>query len=162
MIFKIKKGNHYSNGYLYKFFNFFHSSDKMSHYCTFTDSTIYNDETKHKFDVNKLFGFSIGQHHVNSYRFGWNVLDNNIHIYAYSYVNTKRIIDEICVVETNKPYKFIIKLKDGKAIFTVLDKDYVLKQVIQPILKNKYLGYRLWPYFGGNNTAPKDIFIEII
>lgn len=162
MIFKIKKGRHYSNGFIHKLMNFFHNNDRMSYFCTFNDSAIYTDTTQDKYDVNKLFGFSIGQHHINSYRFGWNVLDNQIHIYAYSYINAKRVIQEICVIEKDKTYKFIIKVKDGKAVFTVIDGNYNLKQAIQPALKNRHFGYQLWPYFGGNKTAPKDIFIELI
>ena len=45
MIFKIKKGRHYCNGFLYKLFSFFHNTDRMSYYCRFTDSTIYTDDT---------------------------------------------------------------------------------------------------------------------
>jgi len=88
-------------------------------------------------------------------------LDGKIHIYAYSYANTKRIIQDICVVEKDKEYKFIIKIKSGRAIFTVIDREYNLKQAIQPAPRNRLFGYHLWPYFGGNKTAPKDIFIEL-
>ncbi len=161
MIFKIKKDHHYSNQFIHKLINFFHNSDRMSYYCTFTDS-LYTDTTVDRFDVNKLFGFSIGMHHVNSYRFGWNVLDDKIHIYAYSYVNKQRLIDEICVVEKDKEYKFIIKINKGKTYFSVIDEEYNIKQAVQSASLTNFFGYRLWAYFGGNKTAPKDIFIELI
>lgn len=160
MIFKIKKNKHYSNKFIYKLINFFHDTNKMTFYCEFDDSALYNDTSEDRFDVNKLFGFSLGLHHVNSYRFGWNVLDGKIHIYAYSYINSKRVIDEICVIENNKKYKFIINIKNGKAIFTIVDDNYNLKQVIQLAPSKKIFGYHLWPYFGGNKTAPNDIFIK--
>jgi|ERR1035437_1302435 hypothetical protein len=161
MIFKIKKGRHFSNQLIHKLVSSFHNSDRLSYYCIFTD-TLYTDTTVDRFDVNKLFGFSIGMHHVNSYRFGWNVLDDKIHIYAYSYINSQCVIDEICIIEKDKEYKFIIKINNGKAFFSVIDEEYCIKQVIQSAPLNKFIGYHLWPYFGGNKTPPKDIFIELI
>lgn len=162
MIFKIKKGRHYCNKFLHKLFNSYHNSDRLSYFCIFKDSAVYTDTTSHKLDINKLFGFSIGMHHTNSYRFGWNVQEGKIHIYAYSYVNSKRISQEICLVDKDKEYNFIIKVKDGRAVFSVIDEESNIKQVIQPAPLNRFIGYHLWPYFGGTKTAPQDIFIELI
>ena len=161
MIFSIKKGRHYSDGFLYKIINLFHDSDNMTHFVTFNETAIYTDETLDKFDVNKLFGFSIGLHHRNSYRFGWNSYDGKIHIYAYSYINGKRTIDEICVVEQDLEYKLMIRIKNGKVIFSVIDNEYNIKQAVQFSSNKRLLGYCLWPYFGGNKTASKNINIEI-
>lgn len=160
MIFKIRKNNHYSGGFIHKLFHAFHDSNKASHYTTFDNSTLYVDDTVDKFDVNKLFGFSIGLHHYTSYRFGWNCIDNEIHIYAYSYVKGKRLIDEICVIDNNVEYKFIILIKNGRAVFTVISPELAIKQAIHPAPSSRMFGYSLWPYFGGNKVAPHDINIE--
>ena len=99
MIFTIYKGFHFCNKALYKLINLVNDSKRMSYYVTFNETALYVDDTIDKFDVNKLFGFSIGLHHHNSYRFGWNCLDNKIHIYAYSYINSERVMSEICVIK---------------------------------------------------------------
>lgn len=162
MIFKIKKGHHYSNGLVYKLFNFFHTSDRMAYVIVFNETNKYIDESIDRFDVNKLIGYSKGYHHQDSYRFGWNCIENKIHIYAYSYIDGIRVIDEICEVETDKYYTFLIRTKNGKVIYTVTDSEYNMKQVVQKITTKKVLGYNLWPYFGGNKTAPKNISIELV
>ena len=161
MIFKIKKGNHYSNRFLFKILNLFNGNPRMSNYVIFDDTAIYVDETIDKFDVNKLFGFSIGFHHNNSYRFGWNSFDGKIHIYAYAYVNKKRIIDEICVIESNKEYVLTINLKSDKCLFSVIDENDNIKQMVIDSPHKNIIGYKLWPYFGGNKTAPKKISINL-
>ena len=161
MIFSIKKGHHYSNGFLYKLINLLNTSKTAYFYVTFNESVIYEDKTPDRFDVNKLFGFSSGFHHKDSNRFGWNCLDGQIHIYAYSYVNGVRIIDEICVVDINRKYRFLIETKFSNVIFTVIDDKNNLKEVTQIISGKKIFGYNLWPYFGGNKTAPKNMHIEL-
>ena len=161
MIFTIKKGRHYSNGLLYKIFSFINYNSKMSYNVKFNKTDIYVDNTPDKFDVNKLFGFSLGLHHRNSHRFGWNCLDGKVYLYSYSYVNGKRIINEICSVNLDEEYKCIIKVKDKKCIFSVISPRYEIKQKIIDIPNRLILGYVLWPYFGGNKTAPQNISIEL-
>ena len=160
MIFHIKKGHHYSDSFIYKFFHLFNDRSRMSRRIIFNDTDIYVDTTPDKFDINKLFGFSVGWHHTNSYRFGWNCFDGKIHIYAYGYVNKQRVIEEICTIETNLLYRFTINLKTDTCIFSVIDQnDKISQKIIKAPHKNS-LGYKLWPYFGGNKTAPKDISLE--
>jgi hypothetical protein len=133
----------------------------MAYFVEFNETDLYVDETVDRFDVNKLFGFSNGMHHNNSYRFGWNCLDNVIHIYAYTYVNKVRVITEIGTVKLNEHYKFIINIKKGKCVYTVIDSDYNIQQNILQVPNKKIRGYSLWPYFGGNKTAPKEIQFDM-
>lgn len=162
MIFTIEKDRHYSDGFIYKLLNMFHDSNRMAYLVKFDSSTLYLDETVDRFDVNKLFGFSIGLHHNNSYRFGWNCLDNKIHIYAYSYIKGVRVINEICVIENDKEYRFIIRINGNKVLFSVISEDYNINQVTQSAPTNKFFGYCLWPYFGGNKAAPHKISIDLV
>ena len=161
MIFNIKKGRHYSGSFFYKILHLLNFKSRMSYYIYFDDSCLYNDETSHKYDVNKLFGFSIWYHHENSYRIGWNSLNNKINLYAYSYINGERIIQNLCVVETNQEYKCIININNSKVIFTVIDSESNINQVIQPITPKKVIGYKLWPYFGGTQIASHNMVIEL-
>lgn len=162
MIFKIKKGHHYSNNFIFKLVNLFHTSDRMAYTILFNETNKYIDETVDKFDVNKLIGYSKGLHHKNSYRFGWNCLNDKIHIYGYSYINGVRVIDEICEVDIDKEYTLLIRTKNGKVIYTVIDSEYQMKQAVQKITTKKIFGYNLWPYFGGNKTSPKNMLIELV
>ncbi len=161
MVFSIKKGNHFSNRFIHKILSFFNINRKMIYMIKFDESALYSDDTLDRYDVNKLFGFSIGMHHNNSYRFGWNCLNNEIHIYAYLYVEGKRIINEIGVIKINETHKFIIYLNGSKCIFSVTDSKLNLKQVIFNVKNKKVFGYNLWPYFGGNKTATQNINIEM-
>ncbi len=75
----------------------------------FEQSAIYqfNDEDQH--DVNKLFGFSVGWHHKNSYRFGWRPSADltKIEIVAYEYRNGVRVPTmPICEIEPFHWYSF--------------------------------------------------------
>jgi hypothetical protein len=134
----------------------------MEYYVTFNHDCIYIDNTVDMFDVNKLFGFSIGLHHDDSHRFGWNVVDGSIQIYAYSYVDKKRVIKEMCGIEPSKEYKFNIVRKNSKVMFNVFDTDgLIISQVTIPINTKKILGYKLWPYFGGNKLAPHTMHITL-
>jgi hypothetical protein len=165
MMFTIYKGFHYCNKSLYKLFNLFNDKKRMSYYVTFNETALYVDDTLDRFDVNKLFGFSLGMHHKNSYRFGWNCLDGKIHIYAYAYVNGERIITEICKIKINEEHRFTIFMNNtGKCVFTVIDSSDNIHQaiVMGHKHKEKLFGYKLWPYFGGNKPAPQKIEIDLI
>lgn len=165
MMFTIYKGFHFCNKALYKLFNLFNNKKRMSYYVTFNETALYVDNSVDRFDVNKLFGFSLGMHHKNSYRFGWNCIDGKVHIYAYAYINSGRIITEICVININEEHRFTIFISNnGKCIFTVIDSLDKINQaiVMVPKSKQKLFGYKLWPYFGGNKTAPQKIEIKLI
>lgn len=161
MIFKINYDSHYSNSFIYKLFHLLNFKNRMEYFVKFDRDALYTDTTSHKFDVNKLFGFSIGYHHNNSHRFGWNVIDGQIHIQAYSYIDKKRVIEDVCIIEPDKEYKFIISLKGSKAIFTIIDGNYEIKQIVIPTTPKKVWGYKLWPYFGGTKVAPQTIHISL-
>lgn len=171
MIFKIKSGNHYSNGFIYKIFHMLNFSNDMEYYVTFDKDSTYVDTTDHKFDVNKLFGFSIGYHHNNSHRFGWNVIDGKIHIQSYSYINKIRIIKDICVIKPETKYKFTIFTNDPGTnvtftVVTAVDGVYSEMEVGSVTIPTNcrggsemVFGYKLWPYFGGTKVAPQEINI---
>ena len=127
----------------------------------FTDSCMFDLKDEDQWDVNKLFGFSIGMHHDTSFRFGWRPLLNNmtIEIVAYEYHEGWRLKTmPICEVELNKWYDFTISYnnKSKKSFYFVGDKCFTNNVKLQ---KNSGLGYTLGVYFGGNEKAPQDITI---
>lgn len=126
----------------------------------FSDSTIYWFDDADQYDVNKLFGFSIGMHHNNSFRFGWrpNADLSKIEIVGYEYRDKLRIPTiPICEIDLNKWYEFTLKYnhKTSYIEYHVTDGEYT-NSTQHPIkLKNKInLGYKLDLYFGGNKKAP--------
>jgi hypothetical protein len=130
----------------------------------FTDSAIYHFDDADQWDVNKLFGFSIGLHHHNSFRFGWrpNKDLTKIEIVGYEYHDKIRIPTiQICEIELNKWYKYQIDYigKDDEIQYDVIG-DKVISKRSKIDLKHKLnWGYKLGLYFGGNKKAPHNIII---
>ena len=126
----------------------------------FTDSTIYHFDDADQFDVNKLFGFSVGMHHNNSFRFGWrpNADLNKMEIVGYEYHDKLRIPTiPICEINLNKWYEFTLKYNyiTSYIEYSVTDgeKTLTLQHPIK-LKKSINLGYKLGLYFGGNKKAP--------
>jgi len=115
-----------------------------------------------QWDVNKLFGFSIGHHQKqSSFRFGWRPIlsENLIEIVAYEYHDGFRMKTmPICRVELNKWHDFTVvyNAKKDRSIYFVNEIEFYNNVK----LAKKYgLGYTLGIYFGGNEKAPQDITI---
>ena len=160
MDFIIEKGKHYSNQYLYKLFNFLNLKRTLSFNVKFTNSCRYNLFDVDQEDDNKLFGFSLGfDHHKYSARFGWFYENEEIYLSTYTYDNGIRKYEIISKVELNKFYQLSIIDNVDNWVF-IIKGDKLVKKVISKSIKFKY-GYKLWPYFGGNESAPHDIIIEM-
>jgi len=134
-------------------------------YFKFDESAIYFFNDNDQYNVNKLFGFSIGFHHNNSVRFGWRPNNDltKIEIVGYEYVNKVRVPTiPICEVNLNQWYEYKLRYIEFHNQIEYSVKN-VLKHhnVIHPItLKRKFnLGYKLYLYFGGNKKTPHDIII---
>ena len=116
-------------------------------------------------DQNKLAGIGFGtNHHNNSVRLTW-VPDFDrpgmINVYGYTYDDKKEgqkfTIAFIRAVRVLEPVNARIESRDGAYFITVQD-------VTVRMENNKTdpnLCFRLFPYFGGNNTAPHDMVIEL-
>jgi len=140
----------------------------------FTDSCMFDLHDEDQWDVNKLFGFSIGHHQKrSSFRFGWRpILENNtIEIVAYEYHDgVRQKTMPICEVELNTCYKFRIgylphlnrtyyNVSDTKTNKRIADRLIVDFTNDVNLLKKGGLGYTLGIYFGGNEKAPHKITI---
>jgi len=127
----------------------------------FDSSAIYqNVEVNNQLDINKLIGFSDcgAGHHENSARLGWNWNGSQIVIYAYAYSGTQRIILPIDSVKIGKAFHCSVEAIEGNYHFAVADKKVTIQRFC-----NSYNGsfFKLFPYFGGDETAPHDIRIYI-
>lgn len=160
MIFKIKKDKHYSNGFFHKLIHLFRDKKYVKHTIMFDDSFEYDLGTEDQLDINKLFGYSIGfNHHKNSVRFGWNCIKGELCIYTYCYFNGERKMDFLTTIKPNTENKFSINDKGDYYLFTVIDHNDKITQTKIDKVKKSFFKFNLWPYFGGNRTAPHDIKI---
>ena len=110
-------------------------------------------------DINKLYGVADcnSYHHTNSARFGWRWYEEKMEIWAYTYVNGERnsaLVDTVALGTFNE---YEISFEDNKYLFRLNDKEVEMPRHCEATAE----GYRLFPYFGGDETAPHDINIWI-
>lgn len=133
-------------------------------------------------DINKLFGIAYvpwyliplaiishwfialfrNQHHHNSARFGWRYNENinKIEIFAYCYVDGKRISDVVAMVPFNQFVEMQIEIGPTFYLFSVKKDQIELSTQVEHSNKKKW-GYPLGVYFGGNQPAPKTMKVEM-
>jgi len=155
--FLIRKGNHYSDQNGIQILN----TSSITASVTFDSSAIYSTvDPSNQADINKLLGFSDcgTEHQVNSARLGWSWNGNAVVIYAYAYVNKERISRPLGPVALNKAFDCFVKADKGFYIFKA--GEYIDSI---PRYCNSHTGsrYKLYPYFGGDETAPHDMKIVI-
>ena len=103
-------------------------------------------------DINKLYGFSdCGTHHLeNSARIGWRWSKDSLRIFAFAHNNGNIISKEITTAEPGKDILCNIVCKESGYSFTANGKSVTLPKYCS----GYYNRYKLYPYFGGNETAP--------
>ena len=142
----------------------FTTSNSISFEVAFTESCKYDLFDNDQLDINKLFGLSDcwSYHHRHSARIGWRWSEDidRFEVFAYWY-NHKiwhgfqfELIAELLPYENQK---FKIVLDSYKYRFYVGDTD-ILNVPRSKGCKHG-LKYMLFPYFGGNETAPHDMTI---
>ena len=148
----IKKGTHKS----WQCPELILNRDIIRYIVRFDDSCRYNIG-KDQGDINKLFGVGYFPHHQrNSVRIGWNYHPetDKIRLYAYWYINGVRdwlYMDSVNIGE----YVYLsIYINRGTHLIDIKEKTFV-------IVSKGSFGYLLGPYFGGNQTAPHNINLEI-
>lgn len=164
-VYTIKKGRHSSglkNNQL--------QLEYLSFDVIFDETAIYETtDPNNQADVNKLFGFAdCNSNHIdNSVRFGWRWYQSELQILGFTHTDGEINILEIASVELNKSYRYELYLDEERYFFKVSDpkNDVFTQGVISMPRSNEVCEvgfyYRLWPYFGGNETAPHDINIHM-
>ena len=147
----IRKGDHYC-GIHYGTL----TSQVLRFEANFSSSCIYCGNT----DINKLYGFSECDeyHHKNSARFGWRWDTTHISIWAY-YYNSGVFHSKLlgyCGVNESRQYQ--IRILENYYQYSFSGSEVVVPRDHRCDLG---LYYRLWPYFGGTQTAPHDMKIYI-
>jgi len=126
----------------------------------FDNSAIYTLPDADQHDINKLTGFSDNRSHHQRFsaRFGWRYSDDELRLFAYVYNDGLWVEEEISIIKMNETYTCGIFVDKDQYIFYIeeLEKDVSMPRAATTA---KGQGYRLYPYFGGNNVAPHDIKI---
>ena len=148
----IKKGTHKS----WQCPELILNRDIIRYIVRFDDSCRYNIG-KDQGDINKLFGIGyFPHHHKNSVRIGWNYhpVTDKIRLYAYWYINGVRDWLYMDSVNIGDYVYASIHINRGTHKIDIQGNRFV-------IVRKGSLGYLLGPYFGGNQTAPHNINLEI-
>ncbi len=159
MIYTIPLGKHKS-----RYFPSFLFKNQLSFDWEFIDDSVfYLPKKKENWDdVNKIYGFSDSFfHHIHSLRLGYrfNTKEEIHELVFYQYNNKKRIITVIGNLEDyfrKNNYSTIFIKRNHYEIFINGKKYYIPRT-------SHWWGprYLLFPFFGGDETAPKDIRIKI-
>lgn len=154
--YKIRKGQHYCDQNTLKSV----SVTQMNFVVKFDNTGIYTTvDPLNQYDINKLWGFSEGfNHQYNSARIGWAWVNNAMRLYGYTYAKGVRYSSEITTIPLNTEITCGIKFSGSSYIITANGKSVTLPR---GTTTTKASGYQLYPYFGGDETAPQDILIYL-
>jgi hypothetical protein len=154
----IPKGAHYATENSYQVVN----KSEMHFQAQFDSSCIYTSvDSKNKGDINKLYGFSDcgTQHQENSARVGWVWNGKNIELYAYCYANSIRSSKLLGTVALGTPCELTMRPELGQYRFELKGAPVIFMK--RNCSTSGISGYQLYPYFGGDETAPHDVHIYI-
>jgi hypothetical protein len=157
ILYKIKQGEHYTVNNAYKQVEL----SQLKFMVRFDSSAIYETEVGiNQYDINKLYGFSDNNqdHHQYSARFGWSWNENALRLYAYVYNEGKVIKKEMGIIDIGKEVQCSIEVDATQYHFTMDDAHLSIPRASTTSLAK---GYLLYPYFGGDETAPHNINIWI-
>jgi hypothetical protein len=153
----IKAGEQYCDQSTYKQTNY----NELKFIVKFDSSAIYQTASAaNQLDVNKLYGFSDNNddHHRFSARFGWRWSENGLHLFAYTYNTGEMSYEELGTISIGVEYSCSVKVTATNYIFTLNDGS---KTMPRSSTTPTAIGYKLYPYFGGDEATPHDINIWI-
>jgi len=134
---------------------------QLSFKVKFDSSAIYKTiADSNQYDINKLFGFSDNHsdHHSFSARFGWRWSNNALRIFAYDYNSGTMSFKELGTVQIGVENSCSIMVSGNEYIFSLNGAETKMPRASTTALAE---GYKLFPYFGGNESAPHTISIWI-
>lgn len=153
----IPKGQHYADQNTYQPVEY----NELKFTARFDSSSIYETtDPSNQEDINKLYGFSDNnnEHEEFSARFGWNWARNALRLYAYVYNNSERTSREITSLQIGTEYTCSIEVSGDHYIFSANDTTVTMPRSSTTPEGD---GYKLFPYFGGDETAPHEVDIWI-
>lgn len=157
-LFTIESGKHSS---ISKIENF--SGNGISVKVIFDEAAEYTSQrANNQSDINKLIGFSqcTKHHKKESARIGWRWYNDQLQLLGYVYNDSKRSFKLLGSIPINQEVNLRIDIENDGYRFSG---DGLTETVIPRDSENCDNGenYWLFPYFGGDETAPHDILIQI-
>ena len=138
----------------------FTRSNSLHFQVIFDETAIYTtNDPGNQYDVNKLYGLSdCGDlHQESSIRIGWRWINDSLELHWFRHDDTFEF-DKIKSVELNQIIDCEISFNDWEY---EIDIDGTVVTIDRPCRRSRNSKYYLWPYFGGDETAPHDIKIKI-
>ena len=135
--------------------------DTLHFLARFDSSAIYQTHNAHnQYDINKLYGFSDndGEHHQYSARFGWRWSDGALRLFASVYNDGQVATKELGVVPIGADINCRLIVTGNSYRFYGNEQTAELPRTSTT---PKGSGYRLYPYFGGDEPAPHEISVWI-
>lgn len=130
----------------------------------FWDNCLYRLEPPHDKDINKLFGVGFGNHMKYSARFGWNSSGEQIDIYAYVRHKGKANWRHLTSCSPNESVTLSLTIYYGKYAFSAIKPSGENAVITMPRTAHwlyRWMPYRLYPYFGGEKTAPHSMTLQL-
>jgi len=132
----------------------------------FNSSCRYKIHGDDQYDINKIGGYGFGwNHHKNSFRLGWtwNTDKKKIVLWAYVYYDGNRTYQAIKECSDTETVTVRVKLgkTSGWPVWMVYANRDIAPTYIQASGSFPKWGFKLYPYFGGQETAPHDIEIGV-
>ena len=127
----------------------------------FDSSAIYTTINPfNQYDINKLYGFSDNDsdHQKFSARFGWRWSNKALRIFAYVYNEGILVWKELGKVEIGQENTCSVRVLEQRYVFSL---NKISDTLHRSSTTSSGVGYKLFPYFGGNEVAPHDIHIKI-
>jgi hypothetical protein len=157
VLYTIAKGQQYSDKSIFAAVK----CSQLSFKVKFDSSAIYTTIAEsNQSDINKLYGFSDNNadHHAFSARFGWRWSNNALRLFAYVYNNSEMSFKELGTVQIGAESTCSIKVSGNEYIFSLNGTE---TKVPRASTTTQAEGYKLFPYFGGDESAPHTISIWI-
>ncbi|TPE46419.1 hypothetical protein FJM65_00085 [Pontibacter mangrovi] len=156
IVYTIREGQHYADKNSLKELHV----SALKFEVTFDSSAIYTSATaNNQADINKLYGLSDcnTSHHTNSARFGWRWYNNRLELLAYTYLNKAWDYKLLGAVPIGQKVPLELRMEDGSYTFKLYGQEVSMPRACE----GPSAGYQLYPYFGGDETAPHDVTILI-
>jgi hypothetical protein len=154
----IPKGGQSSTPSVYKYFT---NISVLAFDVRFDSTAIYQTVLpSNQADINKLYGFADDNkpHWVSSARIGWRWFGNELQLMGYVYNDSVNVNQLITAVPLNKDITCSIQVNGSKYTFTANGKSIELPRTAK---STGGLGYRLFPFFGGDEMAPHEMYIFV-
>jgi hypothetical protein len=161
-VYQIKKGDHFAQGTFNV--NQWFMGERLEFLAQFNSSNIYTLPPGDQADSNKLFGFSdCGRYAGNSSaRIGWRWFRNQLEITAVAhYEGTWHLYEILGTATLGQIHHFEIALSPDRHHYRFRFDHGPPIEMKRDCGQSVMWGYVLYPYFGGNLPAPRDMNLSV-